>query len=334
MSLEEIISEISKNSDLSEEEVKGKIKEKQVELSGLVSAEGAAYIVGKEIGVKLLKKSGSRKLKIENIVPGMRSVELTCKIVNLSEKRDFEKNGKKGSVLNVILGDETGTVRMSLWNDEINKFMSMGFKEGDVIEIKDAYVKENSLGNGELSMGRSGKITKSENKMDDVKYGTQPSRSMKNCEISELMEGDYGEVRGSLVKIFKRTPFFEVCPECGSRLEKDGDSWRCKEHEKIDKPLHNMALSGVLDDGTGNIRVVFFRDAAEKLLGMSTEEAMSALSDNEDALRSVSEGKEIHASGRVKRNNFNDNIEMVVNEMEDVDGAEVAKAIAEELGKD
>ena len=54
-SLKDIIQEISKSSGSSESEVKKKIEEKQLELSGLVSAEGAAYIVGKELGVNLLK---------------------------------------------------------------------------------------------------------------------------------------------------------------------------------------------------------------------------------------------------------------------------------------
>jgi len=126
LSLENIVKEISKGSGISEGDVKKKIEEKQIELSGLVSPEGAAYIVGKELGVNLLKKTAKRRLKIKNILPGMRSIDVTGKILGISDKRDFEKSGKSGSVVNLMLADETGVVRVSLWNDEIGLLEKLG----------------------------------------------------------------------------------------------------------------------------------------------------------------------------------------------------------------
>lgn len=70
-SIKDMIMEISKASNLPEEDVKRMVEEKQIELSGLVSNEGAAYIVGKELGVNLIKETVGHRLKIKNIVPGM-----------------------------------------------------------------------------------------------------------------------------------------------------------------------------------------------------------------------------------------------------------------------
>ena len=81
LSTEELVKEISGKSEKGEDEVKKLIRDKQVELSGLVSEEGAAYIVGRELGVEMIRDT-RRELKIKNILPDMRSVSIIAKVVN------------------------------------------------------------------------------------------------------------------------------------------------------------------------------------------------------------------------------------------------------------
>ncbi len=85
-SIEGLLKEICNKSGKAEDEVMKLIEEKQEELSGLVSPEGAAYIVGRELGVSLLKES-SRQLKAKNIIPGMRSVDFLGRITRIMEPR-------------------------------------------------------------------------------------------------------------------------------------------------------------------------------------------------------------------------------------------------------
>ncbi len=333
-SFEDIVREIANVSGLSEEEVKQKIKDKQTELSGLVSPEGAAYIVGKELGVNLLKET-RRHLKIKNIVSGMRSVELIGRVVSISERRDFEKEGRKGSVVNIVLGDETGTVRLSLWDDEINILNTLGVEENDILKVSNAYVKVDGRGNHELRLGRFGKIEKIEGGDVELpeKEGIEKSfETVKPRNIIDLKEGEYSEIKGSLVQIFRRNPFFEVCPKCEGRVEKSGEVWRCKEHGNIE-PKHQLVISGVVDDGTGNVRVVFFRELAEKILGKGIEELKvsgggdpSSIYESLDVL-----GKEFIIRGRLKRNQFTERMEFVANEVEEIDVKEEAKRLIERI---
>ena len=53
-SVEEILSEIEKHAKLSREELQEKLDKKQKDLSGLVSLEGAAHLVAKELGVTII----------------------------------------------------------------------------------------------------------------------------------------------------------------------------------------------------------------------------------------------------------------------------------------
>lgn len=56
MELDELKEKISKEGNISMDDVNIKIEEKIIELSGLVSEEGAAYIVAKELGLDLLER--------------------------------------------------------------------------------------------------------------------------------------------------------------------------------------------------------------------------------------------------------------------------------------
>jgi len=332
-SLEDIVREIASVSGLSAEEVKQKIKDKQTELSGLVSPEGAAYIVGKELGVNLLKET-KRRLKIKNIVSGMRSVELIGRVVNISERRDFEKGGRSGSVVNIVLGDETGTVRLSLWDDEIKLLDVLGLKENDIVKVSNAYVKVDSRGNHELRLGRFGKIEKTEGEKLPEKEGIEKSfEVVKVRDIADLEVGEYSEIKASLVQIFRRNPFFEVCPECEGRVERSGNGWICKEHGKIE-PKRQLVISGVVDDGTGNVRVVFFRELAEKVLGKSIDELKGA--EGVDDPLSIYEGldvlgKEFIIRGRLKKNQFTERMEFVANEVEEVNVNKEAEKLIEKI---
>lgn len=249
--LEELIERIAQATKLSKEEINRLIKEKQLELSGLVSQEGAAYIVAREHGINLLKAS-KHELKIKNIIAGMRSVDLVVRIINIFDLREFEKNGKKGKVINILIGDSTGSIRLPLWNEETDLVKNL--KVNDTIRINKGWVKE-SDGRLELRLGKYGKLEKI---FSDLQ--------IEQKRIKDLKEGMFVSIRGCLVQ----------------------------KHEMRDKSV----LSGILDDGTGNMRVVCFGGQAEKLF--------------------ASLGKEYIVNGRVKRNKFNKELEFIVNEIKDV----------------
>lgn len=154
MSVDDVVGKICEHTDgMEEDKVRKMIEEKVIELSGLVSREGAAYIVARELGLSLLKES-KRQLKIKNLMSGLRSVDIVARVMKSYEPREFQKNGKTGRVANLLLGDETGTVRLSLWNDEVDLIEKDNIKEGDVVSISGGYVKMDNRDMPELRLGR------------------------------------------------------------------------------------------------------------------------------------------------------------------------------------
>lgn len=317
-SVENLIETISKETKKPADEIKTLIEEKQLELSGLVSEEGAAYIIGRELGVSLLKET-NRNLKIENIVTGLRAVDVLAKVVKINDIREFDKKGKKGLVQNVLLADETSRIRLTLWNEETDLVKLGKLKEDDVIKITGAYVRADNLGKPNLMIGK-GKLEKVNEDIEIVSdsYSDFGQRDVKGTEISKFKVGDYQNVRACLVQLFNRIPYYEVCSNCKKKVTADGENWVCPEHGKVEAG-HNMVLSGIIDDGFGNIRSVFFGETAEKLIGKKVEEIAKlkdplTIYENLDSL-----GKEFIFTGSIKQNSFTEKNEMVVNQVVEVD---------------
>ncbi|MBN2330752.1 MAG: hypothetical protein JXC85_02960 [Candidatus Aenigmarchaeota archaeon] len=344
LSAEELVREISGKSGKGKEEVKRLIEEKQVELSGLVSEEGAAYIVGRELGVELIRDT-RRGLKIKNILPDMRSVNITAKVVSSFEPREFDRNGKKGVVASLILGDDTGTIRLPLWNDEVKLISSLGIDQDDILEVSGAWAKPDKRSDGvELRLGKRGEIKKIEGAdapdmgavqsapPSDPKAPAGPAQLM---EIGRLKPGMNVQVKGCLVQVYKRKPYFEVCPQCGSRAEEKEGGFVCKDHGAVE-PTYNLLLSGVIDDGTGNIRFVLFRDQAEKMLGKSADDVKREF-DKEGPESFWAKfgglGKDFTIEGRVKTNDFSNETEILANSVAETDVKEESKRLLKSLGK-
>lgn len=302
--MNELIKKISFASGISEEEIHEKVEKKK--LSG-ISEEGAAYMVAKDMGIELVQQE---RLKISSVIAGMQNIDVVGKITKITPIREFKTEKAEGRVVNVYFADETGSTRLVLWNDETDKIKEL--KEGEVIRVK-GYVKE-SLSSAEIRLGRHGLIAKSNEKIDVVQ------RTADRSNISELREGQYRQLRTAVVQMFEGNVFYEVCPECKARLKEEND-YKCGEHGEVE-PEYGIIISCIIDDGTGNIRAVFFNKQAEKIIGMDKKEAKK-LFDRKKKLSAVLEqvkiGEDILLTGKVRNNNFFGRLEFIVNDVQNVD---------------
>lgn len=326
-SLDEIKAEIAGQSGLGIEDVQRRIEDKQVELSGLISLEGAAHLVARELGIDLLKKV-DRRLEIKNIVSGMRSVEVTGRLARVFEAREFERNGKVGKVASIILWDPTGTIRISLWNDETSVIKTL--RENHVIRVR-GYAKEDNRGAPELRIGNKGSI-----EILDTDFPEIEMAATKRAKIAELREGTYVEIKGMIAQIFESNPFYEICPKCGIRLKQSDEKFFCDEHFYVE-PNYGMVLSGVIDDGSESIRVVFFRDMAEKMLGMKTAEALDVARKKLDKIAPIIDaeqrilGREFVLTGRVKKNALFERLEFIADSITNLNMAEETERLLKEI---
>ncbi len=292
---DKILDRIVRAGDLSKEEIERKVEAKKARLSGLISREGAAQIVAAELGINFDKQ----QVKISEVLPGMRRVNLIGKIINLFPVRSFTRNNQEHKVLSMVVADDTSNIRVVLWDtNHINLFESGKIKEGDVVEISNANIR-----NMEVHLNSFSDIKYSNEKLENIKE----EKIYREKPILEFKQGLNSATRAFIVQSFPPR-FFEVCPECGKKLDTEKN---CKEHGK-QAPEKKALLNVVLDDGTENIRAVLFSNILDKLnLDLNNFK-------NEDIL-----GKEMIFSGTVRKNKIFNNPEFVVNDIKEVNVEEL-----------
>jgi replication factor A1 len=92
--------------------------------------------------------------KIENLRAGMKQINLRAKVIEVPEpNKVFTRSGLEAYVSNALISDETGTIRMSLWNRQINTI-----SKGDTIKIQNGTVTR-FRGNLQLRIGKSGGLS-------------------------------------------------------------------------------------------------------------------------------------------------------------------------------
>ena len=95
-------------------------------------------------------------VNISELNSGQGNVDVEGVIKEVGEVRTFNKFGRELSVVNAILEDESGNIKLTLWNDDASRF-----KEGDKVKITNGYVNE-FQGEKQLTSGKFGKIEKLE----------------------------------------------------------------------------------------------------------------------------------------------------------------------------
>ncbi len=310
MSYESVLKKIVE-AGYNEDEIAKKILDKQTELSNLVSKEGAAYIVAKELGLNLIEKT-DHKIEIKNIIPGIRALTLTATVSKISPLRTFERDGKEGKVLNLFLADKTGEIRMSLWDEQIE--LAKDIKENSVIEISGAYTREDKMSGVEIRLGKDGKIKQVDE--EPVKF----EEKIIETNISELKHGSSCTIRAAVLQMFEPV-FYDVCPQCNKSIKEK----KCTEHGEVE-PKKTVVASSVIDDGYGNMRAVFFRDIAEKFIGFKAEELTSSKPSLTDIL-----GTEFIFTGNVRRNQMFERNEIIINDFKKADPVYESKKIIEQL---
>jgi hypothetical protein len=308
LSYPEIVEKITQKTGMSVDEVEELVKQKLDQLSGLISKEGAAHIIANEKGIKLFDQV-SGTLKIKSILSGMRGVETVGRVTNVFEVRKFKTETREGQVGSFTMGDDTGIIRVTLWNSQADNLRKI--KVGDNIKISSAYVRENN-GRRELHLNDNSQI--GINPSGLVVPEVKPFVSVRK-KISELKPDDQDiDLLGSVVNVFNPN-FFEVCPKCGKRIRSDATGrFVCEAHGPI-VPSLAYVLNIVIDDGSSSIRTACYRNQVLKLFN-SDDLTFIKIKDNPQNFEEMKNellGNLIRVVGRTKVNSMSNELEFVAN---------------------
>jgi replication factor A1 len=307
MKVEELLQELEMKSKLSREEIMKRIEKKINELDNLITIEGAVYLVARDLGIEL--PSEKRRVTISSIIPGMRKISFVGRVFKISRIVEFGV-GNKGRVVNLFVGDGTGYVKIPLWNEQVNFIDQKKVTVGSLVQIINGFAREGIYGEVEVSLGKFGMLKVLDTEIPEIPSAeelVQKFSSFEKVKIKDIRPGNF-EITGFIVKIFKANYVYN------------------SNGEKI------MIIPTLIDDGTGDIRVSFFRELAETLAGISVDELEKI---EEDKRKSFLEerllGKEIIVEGRVKKNEMYDRLEIVATNVKPFNPTEESYKLVEEL---
>lgn len=89
-------------------------------------------------------------MKIERLTPSSRGVNVVVKVVSKGEARNVTGRGGEHRVADALVGDETGSVILTLWDSNIDEIDA-----DDTLKISNGYVNL-FRGNMRLNIGRYG----------------------------------------------------------------------------------------------------------------------------------------------------------------------------------
>lgn len=294
---QQLLERVAQAAHLTIEDVERRVEAKRAKLSGLVSKEGAAQIVAAELGINFEKE----KVKLSDLSQDMKRANVLGKIVQIFPVRSYSKNGREGKVANLLIADEGGNVRLVLWDINHIALVEQGkFKEGDVVDVSNAMVR-----NGELHLSSFADIHISKEKLANV----VSEKVFHNQSLKDGKPGFGIKTRAFIVQAFEPR-YFEVCPQCGKRVNEGS----CAVHGNVEGKKRAL-LNLVLDDGSESIRGVIFGENILKL-GLNDEEIFSLEKYNQrkdDFL-----GEEKIFSGTLKNNTLYNTLEFSIESIENV----------------
>ena len=103
-------------------------------------------------------------IKVGELRTYSRRVNLVAKIMERGEEREVfsRSDGSSHRVAEALIGDETASVMLTLWDDDVDRF-----EVGDVIQISNGYANI-FRGSLRLNIGRYGSAEKVDVEFDEV----------------------------------------------------------------------------------------------------------------------------------------------------------------------
>lgn len=223
------------------------------------------------------KEPGKGKMvKINDLEPEMLAVDVEGKVVELPSTREFTRvDGSIGVMSSLVIADDTGKVRVVAWGEQAENVADAEI--GDTLRIKGGYTKIGLEGRVEVHVGRFSKVELIP--LEEPFEQTPPKKLPSRKFLSQLEDGDFVEVRGTVTRLMRKRIIYEICPNCNKRLASERLCSTCKIVEP--KPL--LAVHTLIDDGTGVAKAIFLGKEAEKFLGVTVKEAYEFMRKEGDA---------------------------------------------------
>ncbi|WP_292781473.1 OB-fold nucleic acid binding domain-containing protein [Methanobrevibacter sp.] len=256
-----------------------------------------------------LEKTIYNPKKIEDLDEDEEDTIIMGRIIEMYDVREFDRDtGDTGHVRNIEIADDTGTIRVALWDKDATKEREIG----DAIKLQNPRLELNRDNRLEASVSRATTILEpSEAELDKIPSIDELMEAIYVPKtIESLLEDDTNVcVTGTIKEVSTQRPILKKCPNCNSTVEETIDEYICDNcGHTFDEPDYLLMVPTRIEDDTGDIQVTFFDNLAEELIGMKKEEIISLTEDGygiEDKLEDLN-GLTIEIIANVNFDEYNE----------------------------
>jgi replication factor A1 len=221
--------------------------------------------------------------KIEDLDEDEEDTIIVGRIIELNEIRNFERDsGDTGSVRNIEIADDTGSIRVVLWDNDANRDLEMG----QPLKIQNPRLTLDM--DNRLQATVSGGTTVLDPSEKELENLPSQDELMESIFVSKSIESLYEDdtnvhITARIKEVFSDRILLKKCPNCGENVEESEDEFICDQCGHVfDEPRYTLMVPTRVEDETGEIGVTFFGDLAEELIGMKKEEIVSLMADTYD----------------------------------------------------
>ena len=188
---------------------------------------------------------GAATAKLSDVAEGG---DFYARVSSKSPLREFERNGDKGNVLNLVVEDESGQKTLVCWGR--NAVIANSLKEGDVLKAEGIALK-----NGELHASWMTHLIAHAKKHDLKELEFKP--------FASLVQNETAFVQAKIEKLFEAR-VSRKCVSCGGLVDEGKEKCDCGGSVRETFFITTQAK----DEAGQQMRMVFFEDQARELIGL------------------------------------------------------------------
>jgi ssDNA-binding replication factor A large subunit len=146
--------------DINLEQLKELIEEKKRKIgAGYLTDQGALFLVAADLGATFDNVQRTKR-GIKDLYVGARDLDLTVRLLSTYPVRVFKKKDSNEMIENrtISVYDAGGSIKVRLWDNLTHIIEENGLKSGDLIHIKNCYVKSALNGKPIINIGEGGNI--------------------------------------------------------------------------------------------------------------------------------------------------------------------------------
>ncbi|MBQ1781979.1 MAG: replication protein A, partial [Methanobrevibacter sp.] len=197
--------------------------------------------------------------KIEELDEDEEDTIIIGRVIEVNDVREFDRdNGDTGFVRNIEIADDTGSIRVVLWDNDAKNEYEMG----QAIKLQNPRLSLDMDNRVEATV--SGGTTMLEPSESELENLPSQDELMEAIFVPKTIESLYEDdtnvhVTGTIQEVSPDKILLKRCPNCRENVDDSEDEYYCDNcGHSFDEPSYTLMIPTRIEDETGDISVTFF----------------------------------------------------------------------------